>query len=92
MFLSPSRTVQPIPKVIDFGIAKAIGNAIAGDSVATQYGQIVGTPQYMSPEQASFNPNDVDTRSDVYSLGVVLYELLTGIATLQARRPAGESD
>ena len=69
---------RPVPKVIDFGVAKATGGALAESSVVTAFGGIVGTPQYMSPEQASLNNLDIDTRSDVYSLGVVLYELLTG--------------
>ncbi|MDX1928725.1 MAG: serine/threonine-protein kinase [Pirellulaceae bacterium] len=68
----------PVPKVIDFGIAKATGGGLSEQSVHTVFGGIVGTPQYMSPEQAMLNNLDVDTRSDVYSLGVLLYELLAG--------------
>jgi hypothetical protein len=72
---------QPVPKVIDFGIAKALGNSDAETLQAslalTREGMVVGTPQYMSPEQAGSMP-DVDTRSDIYTLGVILYELLTG--------------
>jgi serine/threonine protein kinase/tetratricopeptide (TPR) repeat protein len=67
-----------IPKVIDFGIAKAIGQKLTDETVITHFGQMIGTPLYMSPEQAELNCLDVDTRSDVYSLGVLLYELLTG--------------
>ena len=67
----------PHPKVIDFGIAKATHPA-AGDAVLTAMGHVIGTPSYMSPEQAGLDDLDVDTRSDVYSLGVLLYELLTG--------------
>ncbi|NOY00289.1 MAG: serine/threonine protein kinase [Verrucomicrobia bacterium] len=66
------------PKVIDFGIAKAMGPALTDKTLFTTAGQIIGTPNYMSPEQAEFNPIDIDTRSDIYSLGVLLYELLSG--------------
>jgi len=69
---------RPVPKVIDFGVAKAIQQRLTERTMFTQYGQIVGTLEYMSPEQAEFNQLDVDTRSDIYSLGVLLYELLTG--------------
>jgi len=69
---------RPIVKVIDFGIAKALSGKLTDKSVYTAYGQMIGTPLYMSPEQAQLNEADVDTRSDVYSLGVLLYELLTG--------------
>jgi serine/threonine protein kinase/tetratricopeptide (TPR) repeat protein len=69
---------RPVPKVIDFGMAKAVGVQLAEESMHTGFGTVMGTPEYMSPEQASFNPFDVDTRSDVYALGVLLYELLTG--------------
>jgi tetratricopeptide (TPR) repeat protein len=69
---------RPIPKVIDFGVAKAIGQQLTEQTLHTGFGTVVGTLEYMSPEQASFNALDVDTRSDVYSLGVLLYELLTG--------------
>lgn len=67
----------PVPKIIDFGVAKATGPALTEHTLNTGM-SVVGTPQYMSPEQASLNPLDIDTRSDVYSLGIVLYELLTG--------------
>ena len=69
---------RPVPKVIDFGIAKALGQQLTEQTLHTGYAQLVGTPLYMSPEQADFSSQDVDTRSDVYSLGVLLYELLTG--------------
>jgi serine/threonine protein kinase/tetratricopeptide (TPR) repeat protein len=69
---------KPVPKVIDFGVAKAISHRLTEKTMFTHYGQIVGTVDYMSPEQAQFNQLDVDTRSDIYSLGVLLYELLTG--------------
>ena len=68
----------PVPKVIDFGIAKAISGRLINDPAVTLQGQFVGTPAYMSPEQAEIGGLDVDTRSDIYSLGVLLYELLTG--------------
>lgn len=73
---------RPVPMVIDFGIAKALGaegaSGFIGDMVQTMQGVIIGTPQYMSPEQAGLDDLDVDTRSDIYSLGVILFELLTG--------------
>jgi hypothetical protein len=68
----------PVPKVIDFGIAKAIEGRLMADTNFTAQGQVIGTPAYMSPEQAEWSGLDVDTRSDIYSLGVLLYELLTG--------------
>ena len=82
--LKPSNIVivevdgHPVPKVIDFGVAKAIGFSLTEETGFTQYGQIVGTLGYMSPEQAQLVGTDVDTRSDVYSLGVLLYEILAG--------------
>jgi eukaryotic-like serine/threonine-protein kinase len=69
---------QPVPKVIDFGVAKAAGVSLTDKTLMTGFGAVIGTPEYMSPEQASLNNLDIDTRSDVYSLGVLLYELLTG--------------
>jgi eukaryotic-like serine/threonine-protein kinase len=69
---------RPVPKVIDFGVAKAAGQQLTDHSLVTGFGALVGTPEYMSPEQASFNNLDIDTRSDVYALGVLLYELLAG--------------
>ena len=69
---------KPVVKVIDFGVAKATGAALTERTIDTGFGGIVGTPQYMSPEQATFNNLDIDTRSDVYALGVLLYELLVG--------------
>ncbi len=73
---------QATPKVIDFGIARAVGDAVHSGGVVTIQGQPLGTPTYMSPEQAAGEP-DIDTRTDVYSLGVLLYELLTGEPTLK---------
>src|SRR5262249_31847032 len=69
---------KPVPKVIDFGVAKAAGQALTEKTLVTGFGNIVGTLEYMSPEQAELNQLDIDTRSDIYSLGVLLYELLTG--------------
>ena len=69
---------RPVPKVIDFGVAKAAGQSLTDKTLMTGFGAVVGTPEYMSPEQANLNNLDIDTRSDVYSLGVLLYELLTG--------------
>ncbi len=68
----------PLPKIIDFGIAKAIRPPMTADSAVTEGGQLLGTPEYMSPEQTDLACRDVDVRSDVYSLGVVLYELIAG--------------
>jgi len=68
----------PVPKIIDFGIAKAINQQLTANTVYTGDGQLIGTPLYMSPEQAERSGLDIDTRSDIYSLGVLLYELLTG--------------
>jgi serine/threonine protein kinase/WD40 repeat protein len=69
---------KPVPKVIDFGVAKAAGQALTDKTLVTGFGALVGTLEYMSPEQAEVNQLDIDTRSDIYSLGVVLYELLAG--------------
>ena len=73
---------QPVPKVIDFGIAKATGQRLTERTLFTEVGALIGTPEYMSPEQAELNQVDIDTRSDIYSLGVLLYELLTGTTPL----------
>src|SRR5262249_8343592 len=73
---------KPVPKVIDFGIAKAVGPKLTEHSVYTEIGSMIGTLEYMAPEQAELNALDVDTRSDIYSLGVLLYELLTASTPL----------
>jgi len=77
---------QPVPKVIDFGVAKATEQRLTERTMFTQFGQIMGTFEYMSPEQAEMSQLGIDTRSDVYSLGVLLYELLTGSTPLQRQR------
>jgi tetratricopeptide (TPR) repeat protein len=77
---------RPVPKVIDFGIAKAAGPQLTEQTLVTGFGTVVGTLEYMSPEQAEVNQLDIDTRSDIYSLGVLLYELLTGTTPLDRQR------
>ena len=77
---------KPVPKVIDFGVAKAIEQRLTDKTMFTQFGTLVGTFEYMSPEQADMNAFGVDTRSDIYSLGVLLYELLTGTTPLEKQR------
>jgi non-specific serine/threonine protein kinase/serine/threonine-protein kinase len=74
-----------VVKVIDFGVAKAIGSALTDKTIFTERGQIIGTPEYMSPEQADMRDADIDTRTDVYSLGAVLYELLSGTLPFDAK-------
>jgi WD40 repeat protein/serine/threonine protein kinase len=76
----------PVVKVIDFGVAKAIGQQLTEKTIYTRFTQMIGTPLYMSPEQAEINALDVDTRSDIYSLGVLLYELLTGTTPFDRER------
>jgi WD40 repeat protein/serine/threonine protein kinase len=77
---------KPVPKVIDFGLAKALHQRLTDQSMYTEIGQIVGTLEYMSPEQAELSPLDIDTRADIYALGVLLYELLTGTTPLDPKR------
>jgi len=77
---------RSIPKIIDFGIAKAVNDPAHAQPSVTQFGQIIGTMEYMSPEQSRFNPHDVDTRSDIYSLGALLYELIAGSTPIQVYR------
>ena len=75
---------QPVPKIIDFGVAKAIGQSLADETVFTRLGQLIGTPEYMSPEQIEMSSENIDTRTDIYSLGVILYELITGVPPFDA--------
>jgi tRNA A-37 threonylcarbamoyl transferase component Bud32 len=77
---------KPVPKIIDFGVAKATAGKLTDESMSTQFGAVVGTLEYMSPEQAGFSGEDIDTRADIYSLGVILYELLTGLRPIAAKR------
>lgn len=82
---------KPLPKIIDFGVAKAVSQRLTERTVFTEMGQLIGTPEYMSPEQAEMTGLDIDTRTDVYSLGVLLYELLVGVLPFESRnlRSAG---
>jgi serine/threonine protein kinase/tetratricopeptide (TPR) repeat protein len=77
---------RPVPKVIDFGVAKAMQQRLTEESMYTEIGQIIGTLEYMSPEQAELSALDIDTRTDIYALGVLLYELLTGTTPLDRKR------
>jgi WD40 repeat protein/serine/threonine protein kinase len=77
---------KAVPKVIDFGVAKAVAGRLTDESLSTQFGAVVGTLEYMAPEQAGFSAIDIDTRADIYSLGVILYELLTGLRPFDAKR------
>jgi serine/threonine protein kinase len=78
------------PKIIDFGVAKALTQKLTADTMFTRVGALVGTPEYMSPEQADSSGEDIDTRTDVYSLGIILYELLAGAPPLDMRKIAFE--
>jgi len=86
ILVTAGRDGKPAPKVIDFGIAKAItGHQLTDKTIFTAYEMLIGTPAYMSPEQAALAITDVDTRTDIYSLGVLLYELLTGTTPFDTR-------
>lgn len=77
---------KPVPKIIDFGLAKALGGRLTDESFVTSFGTVMGTMEYMAPEQAGYSGQDVDTRADIYSLGVLLYELLTGLLPFDSAR------
>src|SRR5689334_13931296 len=77
---------EPAPKIIDFGVARATSRGMNSDTALTQIGTILGTPEYMSPEQANSAGEDIDTRTDVYALGVILYELMAGMLPFDLRR------
>src|SRR6202451_723284 len=81
---------HPAPKIIDFGVAKALTQKLTADTMFTRVGALVGTPEYMSPEQALSSNEDIDTRTDVYSLGVIFYELLAGAPPIELRKVAFE--
>jgi serine/threonine-protein kinase len=87
--LATSHDGTPVVKVIDFGVAKAIGQHLTDKTVYTQFTQLIGTPLYMSPEQAGQSSLDIDTRTDIYALGVLLYELLTGTTPFDKERFQG---
>jgi serine/threonine protein kinase len=92
--LVTERDGRPLPKVIDFGVAKATNLRAAEHSVFTEFGVLIGTPEYMSPEQARLDNADVDTTTNIYSLGVMLYELLVGVRPfdIKALRRAGHDE
>jgi non-specific serine/threonine protein kinase/serine/threonine-protein kinase len=81
---------RAVPKIIDFGVAKALTQKLTADTMFTRVGALVGTPEYMSPEQALSSGEDIDTRTDVYSLGIILYELLAGAPPIELRKLALE--
>ena len=81
---------KAMPKIIDFGVAKALTQRLTANTMFTQVGAMIGTPEYMSPEQANSSGEDIDTRTDVYSLGIILYELLAGMPPLELRKVAFE--
>ena len=77
---------RPVPKIIDFGVAKTLAGKLTDESLATNLGAVLGTIEYMAPEQAGYHCQDIDTRADIYSLGVILYELLTGLRPFDSQR------
>ena len=77
---------RPVPKIIDFGVAKATARPLTDQAVFTEFGQLIGTPEYMSPEQVEMSGLDIDTRTDIYSLGVLLYELLVGVLPFEPKK------
>jgi serine/threonine protein kinase/tetratricopeptide (TPR) repeat protein len=79
---------RPVPKIIDFGVAKALSQKLTAHTMFTRVGSLIGTPEYMSPEQALSSGEDVDTRTDVYSLGIIFYELLAGAPPIELRKIA----
>ncbi len=81
---------KPVPKIIDFGVAKALTQKLTAETMFTRVGTMIGTPEYMSPEQAASSGEDIDTRTDVYSLGIILYELLVGAPPIELRKVAFE--
>jgi len=81
---------HPVPKIIDFGVAKALTQKLTADTMYTRVGMLIGTPEYMSPEQALSSGEDIDTRTDVYSLGIIFYELLAGAPPIELRKVALE--
>ena len=89
--LVTSQDDQAVPKIIDFGVAKAMSQPLTAHTLYTSFGGFVGTPEYMSPEQAEMRTGDIDTRTDVYALGVVLYELLTGVLPFERNLFKGQT-
>src|SRR6202020_1674875 len=82
---------EPVPRIIDFGLAKTTAPQVSSENLFTQLGQFIGTPGYMSPEQVNLSARDIDTRTDVYTLGVVLYVLLTGLQPFETKRREKQS-
>lgn len=85
ILVSVHDSTKPVPKIIDFGVAKATSMRLTEQTMFTEHGVLIGTPEYMSPEQAEMSSQDIDTRTDVYSLGVILYELLAGTVPFESK-------